>query len=50
MRHYYFRHLTDLVKVDSNLERMPYLALQMEKYTPALKSKPEKDSELFNFA
>ena len=40
----------DWDKVDSNLERMPYLALQLEKYTPALKSKPAKDSELFTFA
>ena len=37
-------------KVDSNLERMPYLALQLEKYTPALKSRPAKDCELFTFA
>ena len=37
-------------KVDSNLERMPYLALQLEKHTPALKSKPAKDCELFTFA
>ena len=40
----------DWDKVDSNLERMPYLALQLEKHTPALKSKPAKDSELFTFA
>lgn len=35
---------------DSNLERMPYLALQLAKHTPALKSKPAKDCELFTFA
>ena len=40
----------DWDKVDSNLERMPYLALQLEKHTPALKSRPAKDSELFTFA
>ena len=40
----------DWDKVDSNLERLPYLALQLEKHTPAIKSKPAKDSELFTFA
>lgn len=40
----------DWDKVDSNLERMPYLALQLEKHTPAIKSKPAKDKELFTFA
>ena len=40
----------DWDKVDSNLERLPYLALQLEKHTPAIKSKPAKDRELFTFA
>lgn len=40
----------DWDKVDSNLERMPYLALQLEKHTPAIKAKPARDRELFTFA
>ena len=40
----------DWDKVDSNLERLPYLALQLGKHTPAIKSKPAKGSELFTFA
>ena len=40
----------DWDKVDSNLERMPYLALQLEKHTPAIRYKLAKDSELFTFA
>lgn len=36
--------------MDSNLERLPYLALQLGKHTPAIKSKPAKDCELFTFA
>lgn len=40
----------DWDKVDSNLERLPYLALQMGKHTPAIKSKPAKGNELFTFA
>ena len=40
----------DWDKVDCNLERMPYLALQLEKHTPAIKAKPAKDRELFTFA
>lgn len=40
----------DWDNVDSNLERLPYLALQLGKHTPAIKSKPAKSSELFTFA
>ena len=40
----------DWQQVDSNLERLPYLARQLGKCTPALKSKPAKDSEIFTFA
>ena len=40
----------DWQQVNSNLERLPYLARQLGKCTPALKSKPAKDSELFTFA
>lgn len=40
----------DWDKVDSNLERLPYLALQLGKHTPTIKSKPAKDYELFTFA
>ena len=45
----YFEKI-DWDKVDSNLERLPYLALQLGKHTPAIKSKPAKSSELFTFA
>ena len=40
----------DWEQVDSNVERLPYLARQLEKHTPALKDKPAKDEELFLFA
>ena len=40
----------DWGKVDSNLKRLPHLALQLGKHTPANKSKPAKDSELITFA
>src|SRR5699024_3445415 len=36
--------------VDFNMERLPYLALQMRKHTSDIKSKPAKSSELFTFA
>ena len=36
--------------MDSNLERLPYLARQLERHTPAVKDKPARDSELFTFA
>ena len=37
-------------RVDSNLERLPYLARQLEKHTPAVKDRPAADGELFVFA
>lgn len=40
----------DWSKVDSNLERLPYLAYQLKKNTPKIKPKLAKDSELFEFA
>ena len=36
--------------VDSNVERLPYLAQQLKKNTPRIKAKPVKDEELFSFA
>lgn len=41
---------TDWDNVSSNVERLPYLAKQLAKNTPKIKSKPVKDSELFTFA
>ena len=40
----------DWSQVDSNVERLPYLAQQLKKHTPRIKPKPAKDEELFNFA
>lgn len=40
----------DWEKVDSNVERLPYLAYQLKKNTPRIKPKPAADSELFAFA
>lgn len=40
----------DWSKVDSNVERLPYLAQQLKKNTPRIKAKPVKDEELFSFA
>lgn len=37
-------------KVDSNVERLPYLAQQLKKNTPRIKAKPARDEELFSFA
>ena len=37
-------------EVDSNVERLPYLAQQLKKNTPRIKAKPTKDEELFSFA
>lgn len=37
-------------KVDSNVERLPYLAQQLKKNTPRIKARPAKDGELFSFA
>ena len=40
----------DWDKVDSNVERLPYLAHQLKRNTPKIKPKPAADSELFAFA
>ena len=40
----------DWSKVDSNVERLPYLAQQLKKNTPRIKAKPARDEELFSFA
>ena len=40
----------DWNKVDSNVERLPYLAQQLKKNTLRIKAKPAKDEELFSFA
>ena len=40
----------DWSKVDSNVERLPYLAQQLKKNTPRIKARPAKDEELFSFA
>ena len=40
----------DWSQVDSNVERLPYLAQQLKKHTPRIKPKPAKDEELFSFA
>ena len=40
----------DWNQVDSNVERLPYLAHQLKKNTPRIKSKPAADNELFTFA
>ena len=45
-----FFEKVDWNRVDSNLERLPYLAWQLEKHTPSVKSKPVEDSKLFTFA
>jgi len=45
-----FFEKTDWSKVDSHIERLPYLARQLEQNTPRIKAKPAKDSELFRFA
>ena len=41
---------TDWEKVDSNVERLPYLAYMLEKNTTPVVDKPADDSELFTFA
>ena len=41
---------TDWEQVDSHVERLPYLALQLKKNTPKIKPRPAEDSELFAFA
>lgn len=40
----------DWSAVDSNLERLPYLARQLKLFTPKIKDKPVADVELFTFA
>ena len=40
----------DWSKVDSNVERLPYLAQQLKKSTPHIKANPAKDEDLFSFA
>lgn len=40
----------DWGQVDSNVERLPYLAQQLKKNTPRIKARPAKDEELFSFA
>ena len=40
----------DWSEVDSNVERLPYLAHQLKKHTPKIKSVPARDEELFAFA
>ena len=40
----------DWNKVDSNVERLPYLAQQLKKNTPRIKATPAQDEELFSFA
>lgn len=40
----------DWSKVDSNVERLPYLAQQLKKNAPRIKARPVKDEELFSFA
>ena len=45
-----FFNRVDWSQVDSNVERLPYLAYQLKKYTPKLKAVPAQDEELFVFA
>jgi hypothetical protein len=39
----------DWNKIDSNVERLPYLAEQLKQHTPRIKPRPAPDSELFTF-
>lgn len=41
---------TDWSQVDSNLEKLPYLAYQLEKNTPKIKPRKNKPSDLYTFA
>lgn len=41
---------TDWDAVDSNLERLPYLAYQLKKHTPQLSPKKNSPAELYSFA
>ena len=45
-----FFNKVDWSEVDSNVERLPYLAHQLKKHTPKLKVTPAQDGELFAFA
>ncbi len=41
---------TDWEKVDSNLEKLPYLAHQLEQHTPKAKARRNRPSDLYTFA
>lgn len=41
---------TDWSQVDSNLERLPYLAHQLELHTPKIKARRSRPSQLYTFA
>ena len=45
-----FLSSTDWERVDSNLERLPYLAWQLEEHTPKLREPSQPDEVLFSFA
>lgn len=45
-----FLSSTDWERVDSNLERLPYLAWQLEEHTPKLREPSQPDEVLFTFA
>ena len=45
-----YHEKTDWSRVDSNLEKLPYLAYQLEKHTPKLKPRKNKPADLYTFA
>ena len=45
-----FFETTDWSKVESPIDRLPYLAWQLERNTPKLKPRPATDAELFTIA
>ena len=45
-----FLSATDWERVDSNLERLPYLAWKLEEHTPKLREPSQPDEVLFTFA
>lgn len=45
-----FLRSTDWEQVDANLERLPYLAWQLEEHTPKLREPSQPDEALFSFA
>ncbi len=45
-----FLRSTDWEQVDANLERLPYLAWQLEEHTPKLREPSQPDEMLFTFA